>query len=57
VIPQNLLNAYASGPANPKDGQFREGDLVANFPGCDKDNRNCAKEQEAYWAMLERSKA
>jgi mannan polymerase II complex MNN11 subunit len=57
MVPQNLLNAYASGPANPKDGQFKEGDLVANFPGCDKDNRNCAKEQEAYWAMLERMKA
>jgi mannan polymerase II complex MNN11 subunit len=53
IIPQNLLNAYASGPANPEDGQFKEGDLVANFPGCDKDGRDCAKEQEIFWGMLE----
>ncbi|KAF1944262.1 alpha-1,6-mannosyltransferas-like protein subunit [Clathrospora elynae] len=56
MVPQNLLNAYASGPASEKDGAFKEGDLVANFPGCDKDERNCAKEQEAYWAILEQAK-
>ncbi|EOA90770.1 glycosyltransferase family 34 protein [Exserohilum turcica Et28A] len=54
MVPQNLLNSYASGPANPKDGQFKEGDLVAGFPGCDRgEGRNCPKEQELYWAKLE----
>lgn len=57
MVPQNLLNAYATGPASAKDGQFKEGDLVANFPGCDRDGRVCAKEQEAFWASLERTKA
>ncbi|KAI4694888.1 uncharacterized protein J4E84_001511 [Alternaria hordeiaustralica] len=56
MVPQNLLNAYATGPASPKDGQFTEGDLVANFPGCDKDGRDCAKEQEQFWAILEQGK-
>jgi len=55
MVPQNLLNSYASGPAGP-NGQFQQGHLVANFPGCDKDGRECAKEQEAYWAILDQAK-
>ncbi|KAI8935027.1 hypothetical protein NX059_008691 [Plenodomus lindquistii] len=57
MVPQNLLNAYASGPAAPSDGQFREGDLVAVFPGCDRDDRDCAKEMQSYFDMLDKSKA
>jgi mannan polymerase II complex MNN11 subunit len=53
MVPQNMLNAYATGPASVKDGEFKDGDLVANFPGCDKGGRDCAKEQEAFWAILE----
>jgi len=53
MVPQNLINAYANGPAAPQNGQFKNGDLVANFPGCDKDDRSCAKEQEPYFDMLE----
>jgi mannan polymerase II complex MNN11 subunit len=52
MIPQNLINAYANGPAAPVNGQFKEGDLVANFPGCDKDGRECAGEHEPYFAAL-----
>ncbi|KAF1851974.1 glycosyltransferase family 34 protein [Cucurbitaria berberidis CBS 394.84] len=56
LVPQNMLNAYASGPASLKDGQFKEGNLVATFPGCDKDARDCAKEQQTYFDVLERTK-
>jgi mannan polymerase II complex MNN11 subunit len=52
MIPQNLINSYANGPAAPVNGQFKEGDLVANFPGCDKDGRECAGEHEPYFAAL-----
>jgi mannan polymerase II complex MNN11 subunit len=55
MIPQNLINAYANGPAAPQNGQFKEGDLVANFPGCDKDGRDCAKEQQPYFEALEKA--
>jgi mannan polymerase II complex MNN11 subunit len=55
MIPQNLINAYATGPAAPQDGQYKEGHLVANFPGCDKDGRDCAKEQEPYLMELEKA--
>ncbi|KAF1836870.1 alpha-1,6-mannosyltransferas-like protein subunit [Decorospora gaudefroyi] len=53
IVPQNILNAYASGPASDTNGSFNEGDLVANFPGCDRDARDCFKEQHAYWEILE----
>lgn len=57
MVPQNLLNAYANGPASPKDGEFKEGDLVAMFPGCDKDGKTCLKEQELYLDVLEKARA
>lgn len=53
LVPQNLFNSYASGPAHPKNGQYREGDLVAVFPGCDRDKRNCADEMQAFFDVLE----
>jgi mannan polymerase II complex MNN11 subunit len=53
IVPQNLLNAYASGPASVHNGAFKEGDLVANFPGCDRDERSCKREQEEYFAILD----
>jgi mannan polymerase II complex MNN11 subunit len=52
MVPQNLLNSYANGPANPQNGQHKQGDLVANFPGCDKDQRSCAGEQQPYFDVL-----
>ncbi|KAF2005092.1 glycosyltransferase family 34 protein [Amniculicola lignicola CBS 123094] len=52
LVPQNLLNSYASGPAHLKHGQYKEGDIVANFPGCDKEKRNCADEMEPFLAIL-----
>lgn len=55
MIPQNMLNAYASGPASPNNGQFSAGDLVAVFPGCDKDGRNCAKDQQKFFEALEKA--
>ena len=55
MVPQSLLNSYATGPAGA-NGQFQQGHLVANFPGCDKDGHECAKEQEAYWAILDQAK-
>jgi mannan polymerase II complex MNN11 subunit len=55
LVPQNLINAYANGPASPKDGQYKEGDLVANFPGCDKDNRDCAKEQQPFLDTMQKA--
>lgn len=51
LIPQHLLNAYASGPANPKSGKYKEGDLVANFPGCAKD-KSCPKEHQPFFDIL-----
>lgn len=53
MVPQNLLNSYALGPANERNGRFQEGDLVAVFPGCDKNGRDCAVEQQAYWTKLD----
>jgi mannan polymerase II complex MNN11 subunit len=55
MVPQNLINAYANGPAAPQNGEFRQGDLVANFPGCDKDERDCAKEQQSYFDALDKA--
>lgn len=55
MVPQNLINAYANGPAAPQNGEFRQGHLVANFPGCDKDGRECAKEQQPYFDVLEKA--
>lgn len=57
MVPQNLLNAYVSGPASESYGQFRDGDLVAVFPGCDKDGRDCAKEMQPFLDKFERPKA
>lgn len=57
MVPQNLLNAYASGPAAPTDGQFRDGDLVAVFPGCDRESRDCAKEMQSFFDALDRAKS
>jgi mannan polymerase II complex MNN11 subunit len=53
MVPQNLINAYASGPASPKDGVYEKGSLVANFPGCDKEGRSCVQEQQPYFDILE----
>ena len=54
LIPQNRLNAYVTGPANPKNGQYKEGDLVANFPGCAKEPQGCAVEQKPFLEILSR---
>lgn len=56
MVPQNLLNAYVSGPAAPANGKYADGDLVAVFPGCDKDNRNCAQEMQPFFATLDNAK-
>lgn len=53
LLPQNMLNAYVSGPANAKNGQYKEGDLVANFPGCARDKQNCATEQKTFLDKLD----
>lgn len=55
MVPQSLLNAYVAGPHAP-DAQYREGHLVANFPACDKDGRDCAKEQQPFFEALERKR-
>ncbi|KAL6710751.1 putative alpha-1,6-mannosyltransferase mnn11 [Coniothyrium glycines] len=54
MVPQNMLNAYVSGPAG-KDGQFNNGDLVAVFPGCDKEARDCAKEQQPFFDAMDKA--
>lgn len=54
LVPQNLINAYATGPANPKFGAYKEGDLVANFPGCTKDKGDCNEEMKSYFAILDK---
>lgn len=54
MVPQNLINSYANGPAAPENGIHKQGDLVANFPGCDKDGRECAKEHQPFFDALER---
>ncbi|KAF1360032.1 alpha-1,6-mannosyltransferas-like protein subunit [Lizonia empirigonia] len=55
MVPQSLLNAYVAGPHAP-DGLYKEGHLVANFPACDKDGRDCAKEQQPFFEALERKR-
>ncbi|EAT84983.2 hypothetical protein SNOG_07517 [Parastagonospora nodorum SN15] len=55
MVPQNLINSYANGPAAPENGIHKQGDLVANFPGCDKDGRDCAKEHQPFFDALERA--
>ncbi|KAF2185258.1 glycosyltransferase family 34 protein [Zopfia rhizophila CBS 207.26] len=54
LIPQNMLNSYVQGPANPKNGQYKEGDLVANFHGCDKGKRSCVDEMQPFFDILRR---
>jgi mannan polymerase II complex MNN11 subunit len=47
LIPQNALNSYAKGAAS-ENGQYKPGDLVSGWPGCDKDaNRHCEEEMQA----------
>jgi mannan polymerase II complex MNN11 subunit len=49
LVPQNIINAYVSGPANKKHGQYKDGDLVASFPGCDrKKDSSCAQEMKPF---------
>ena len=56
LVPQNTLNAYVTGPANKKNGQYREGDLVAAFPGCDKKkDSSCAQEMAPYLEASEKA--
>lgn len=43
-----MINGYVSGPYSANNGQYKEGNLVANFPGCDKDKRNCADEMKEF---------
>jgi len=57
MVPQNLLNAYVSGPAAPTNGQYTDGDLVAVFPGCDKDDKSCAQEIQPFFDTLDKAKA
>ncbi|OAG07016.1 alpha-1,6-mannosyltransferase-like protein subunit, partial [Paraphaeosphaeria sporulosa] len=54
LVPQNLLNSYATGPFNPKFGKYKEGDLVANFPGCAREKPDCAAEQQAFFDILDK---
>ncbi|KAF2730492.1 alpha-1,6-mannosyltransferas-like protein subunit [Polyplosphaeria fusca] len=53
LVPQDLFNSYVTGPASPKNGQYKDGDLIASFPGCDKEKRDCAEEMEPTLAKLE----
>jgi mannan polymerase II complex MNN11 subunit len=53
MVPQNLINAYVNGPASDQDGKYKNGNLVANFPGCEREGRSCATEQQPYFEMLE----
>lgn len=52
LVPQRMLNAYAPGIEGLKEGEFHEDDLVANFPGCDKREGGCPKEQESFFQVL-----
>lgn len=55
MVPQSLLTAYVSGPS-AENGQYKEGDFVAIFPGCDKEGRSCAEEQKPFFEVLDRKK-
>jgi mannan polymerase II complex MNN11 subunit len=55
MVPQSLLNAYVAGP-HADGGQYKEGDLVATFPGCDKDGRDCSREQQPFFDILDRKR-
>lgn len=42
LVPQRIINSYTTGPT---EGLYNEGDFVANFHGCIRDNqRDCEKE-------------
>lgn len=44
LVPQRLLNSYTSGPS---EGTYNEGDFVANFHGCQRDDaRSCEDEMQ-----------
>ncbi|KAF2263169.1 galactosyl transferase, partial [Lojkania enalia] len=53
MIPQNIINSYVSGPANSKNGEYKEGDFVATFYGCDKGQWRCAQDMEPFLTKLE----
>jgi mannan polymerase II complex MNN11 subunit len=53
LVPQNIFNAYASGPAHLKHGQYKEGDLIAVFSGCDRDKWSCDDEMRPFFEKLE----
>jgi mannan polymerase II complex MNN11 subunit len=55
LLPQNTFNAYKTGNANPKNGQYTNGDFVAGFSGCDKDKRNCADEMKDMFEAIEKA--
>ncbi|ORY18738.1 galactosyl transferase GMA12/MNN10 family-domain-containing protein [Clohesyomyces aquaticus] len=52
LVPQNLINAYTKGPASAKNGKYKDGDLIAAFPGCDKDKFTCADDMQPFFDVL-----
>ncbi|KAF2866092.1 alpha-1,6-mannosyltransferas-like protein subunit [Massariosphaeria phaeospora] len=57
MVSQDTINGYhASDLANANHGTYKDGDLVANFYGCDREKRSCADEQQPFFAILEEAK-
>ncbi|KAK4963852.1 putative alpha-1,6-mannosyltransferase mnn11 [Elasticomyces elasticus] len=47
LVPQRILNSYTRDQSGRTDGIYVEGDFVANFHGCQRDeNRNCEEEMQ-----------
>lgn len=54
LVPQNILNSYTTGPAT-QDGKYKQGDFVATFHGCNKDGKDCAKDMQPYFDILDKA--
>lgn len=57
LVPQNVFNSYAKGSGGSvphvKYGKFTDGDLVAGFPGCERDKRSCKEEMRPLMERLD----
>lgn len=53
LVPQRTINAYSKDSAGAGiNGNYKDGDLVIRFFGCDTDTkRSCEKEMDPYWRL------
>ncbi|KAE8144930.1 galactosyl transferase GMA12/MNN10 family-domain-containing protein [Aspergillus avenaceus] len=53
LVPQRIINAYSKDSSSAGvDGNYKDGDLVIRFFGCDTDTkRSCEKEMDPYYRL------